>query len=278
MSAIDSPTVVQSQSAASRILIVEDDPAVEQALSYLLKDRYVLFTAQAGKDALNLLRAHQDIDLVLLDYHLPDMSGVEVLRTIKSIKPSLPVIFATGYGSEDVAIKAFTSGARDYVKKPFTYSDLEKKIEFCLSLKSFPATARRTAVPPPSAAPACAPRNRGKNNFYKIQRAVKYIEENYTAKVCLDAAASRACISKYHFSRVFRDIMGVTFKKYLVGLKMEKAKELLRRGDLSIAETADAIGYEEAAYFVKIFKQHAGCTPSEYRKRHDARPAPAALQ
>ncbi len=274
MPAIDQQAAAQSRDNVSRILIVEDDPTIEHALSDLLEDRYELFLASAGQDALNLLRRHKDTDLVLLDYQLPDMSGVEVLRTIKMIKPSVPVIFITGYGSEDVAIKAFTSGARDYVKKPFSYSDLEKKIEFCLSLKSFSPAARRTAISPPSATAAFAAGHSNKSNFYKIQRAVKYMEENFTAKVCLETAAGKAFISKYHFSRVFSEIMGISFKKYLVNLKMEKAKELLRRGDLTIAETADAIGYEEAAYFVKIFKQHTGCTPSSYRKRYVLCPRP----
>jgi AraC-like DNA-binding protein len=106
-------------------------------------------------------------------------------------------------------------------------------------------------------------------NFFKIQKAVKYIEDNHRANLCLASVAGKACLSSFHFSRVFREIMGVSFKQYLIDLKLESAKEMLR-GDRTVSEAAAAVGYEEIAHFAKIFKKRTGCTPSEFRKKHAA--------
>jgi len=255
------------------ILVVEDDPAIAYAITCLLDDRYQLYLAQTGEKALALFQRQRDIALVLLDYRLPDMSGLEVLQKIKSARPSLPVIFITGHGSEDVAIKAFTMGAKDYIRKPFTYMDLSAKVEFGLSLNASPRRehARRTvARPPVGLVPNRDDMRSDHRNYHKIQKAVKYIEDNFASSVTLEAAASRACISPYHFSREFKAITGTTFKHYLVNLRIEKAKEILAQGSLKVSDIGYAVGYDEPAHFVKIFKKRTGCTPTEYRRSQAA--------
>lgn len=268
MQSIDSAKNAVTKCDNKKILIVEDETEIVSFFSGMLQDDYRLRIVSSGKDALHQIRIDENIDLILLDYKLPDMSGVEVLQEIKKMKASIPVIFMTAYGSEDVAVKAFTAGAKDYIKKPFPFSTLAAKIEFCLSLKPKIAgkPCRDVLLP---AQMVSSRNNQARNpNYYRILKSVKYIEDNYTAKVDLESVARKACISHYHYSRLFKEIMGLSFKNYLINFRMEKAKELLRSGVLSVSEIASAVGYDELIHFVKMFKKRTGYTPSQYRKKY----------
>lgn len=249
-----------------KLLIVEDNPAMVQYYSYALEEKYIIQTATSGKKAIDHVNHPESIELVILDYKLPDMSGIEVLRTIKRIKPALPVIIITAYGDEDVAVSSFRCGAIDYIKKPFNYAELVEKIRFCLSLKASKESDRTVmsrdgyrleAGPPRSAVMS--------HNFIKIQKAVQYVDENYMAKISLDTVAKKACISRYHFSRTFRKAMGVTFQDYLNNRRVEKAKDMLKSSKLTITELAFSVGYADMSHFSRIFKRIAGCTPSQYK-------------
>ncbi|HWU35993.1 MAG TPA: response regulator, partial [Candidatus Acidoferrum sp.] len=88
------------------ILIVDDDPSVLDALSAALDPPYEVVTARTGYAALAAAE-RQPPDLVLLDYLLPDVSGLVILRTLKRRFPRLAVILITGHGSEDVSVEAF---------------------------------------------------------------------------------------------------------------------------------------------------------------------------
>ena len=92
-------------------------------------------------------RRSDEIHLAIVDYQLQDVSGIEVLKEIKKYRPSVPVILVTAHGDEDVAAKAFRSGAKDYIKKPFFHEELLGRIEFCLSLKHADTTRRKAVCP-----------------------------------------------------------------------------------------------------------------------------------
>lgn len=99
------------------ILLIDDSEAIQLAISSVLSENdYALTTASDGTEGLASLE-HQAYDLVLLDYALPDMDGLQVLQQIVSSEPDLPVIMVTGSGSERLAVNALKSGASDYVVK-----------------------------------------------------------------------------------------------------------------------------------------------------------------
>ncbi len=99
------------------ILLIDDSDAIQAAISSVLSERdYSLTIASNGSEGLEYVE-HQECDLVLLDYTLPDTDGLDLLRTITRKKPDIPVIMVTGSGSERVAVTALKSGASDYVVK-----------------------------------------------------------------------------------------------------------------------------------------------------------------
>ncbi|MBI5214030.1 MAG: response regulator [Nitrospirae bacterium] len=100
-----------------QILVIDDEPVIRETLKTFLEDTYHILFARSAREGLKMLS--EDLGLVFLDYKLPDATGIEVLLQIRKSYPSLPVIFMTAYGNEDVCRDAFVLGARDYIKKTF---------------------------------------------------------------------------------------------------------------------------------------------------------------
>jgi DNA-binding NtrC family response regulator len=110
--------------AVKRLLIVDDEPLIVEVLSEHFKTTYEIDTASNGADALTaVLRARPD--LVLLDINMPRMNGVEVLKDIKKIDESIPVIMVTANEQVSLAADALKTGAFGYVPKPFDFRYLD---------------------------------------------------------------------------------------------------------------------------------------------------------
>jgi DNA-binding NtrC family response regulator len=116
----------------ARLLIVDDEESLLDFLSLLfLQEGYVLETARSVEDARREL-ARQSFDVVLCDVMMPDGSGLDLLREIKAVEPSPPVIMMTAYTSTKTAIEAMKLGAADYVSKPFDVEELKIVVQKAL--------------------------------------------------------------------------------------------------------------------------------------------------
>jgi DNA-binding response OmpR family regulator len=115
------------------ILIVDDNKEVVSALSDVLKAQgYAILTAHTGRQGLNLALQKQP-DLILLDWNLPELSGYQVLQSLREKNSDTPVVLMTIYGSENVAIQAFRLGIRDYIRKPLRVPEILAAVERALS-------------------------------------------------------------------------------------------------------------------------------------------------
>ena len=101
-----------------RILIVDDEPRVVGMLAEHLQAQYAVESASNGADALAAVLRHRP-DAVLLDIRMPGMDGIEVLKQIRRIDPTIRVIMITGNDELAVAVEATKAGAFAYVRKPF---------------------------------------------------------------------------------------------------------------------------------------------------------------
>jgi two-component system response regulator HydG len=107
-----------------RLLIIDDDKDICLVLSkFLAKNNYEVDVVHRGDEGLKLLRTH-DYTLILCDYRLPDFTGVEMLRKIKLLQPTVAVIIITGYSDVRTAVETFRYGANDYVTKPLYPDEL----------------------------------------------------------------------------------------------------------------------------------------------------------
>ncbi|WP_119343287.1 response regulator [Facilibium subflavum] len=119
----------------AKILVVDDEAPIRQMLDIaLVKNGFSVTLAEHGKEALQQLKSDADIDLILLDWMLPDMSGIHLLTHIRGqadLKQK-PVMMLTAKAQEDNIVRGFSMGADDYITKPFSPKELIARIHAVL--------------------------------------------------------------------------------------------------------------------------------------------------
>ena len=111
-----------------RVLLIEDDSATAQGIELMLKSEgFNVYTTDLGEEGIDLGKIY-DYDLILLDLNLPDMSGMEVLRTLRAAKINTPVMILSGTSEIDTKVKTLGGGADDYMTKPFHKEELVARI------------------------------------------------------------------------------------------------------------------------------------------------------
>lgn len=114
--------------AGADILVIEDDESIQEMLAYSLEpEGYKIrraTTVNQGWDILN----NKQVDLVLLDWMLPDQSGIDMLHRIRKLYSQLPVIMLTAKAEEEDRVRGLDIGADDYITKPFSLRELKSRI------------------------------------------------------------------------------------------------------------------------------------------------------
>ena len=121
----------------SRILIIEDESAIRRVLVKILSeenDNYQVDEAEDGLSGIEKIKK-EDYDLVLCDIKMPKMDGVEVLETLKKIKPEIPIVMISGHGDLDTAVNTMRLGAFDYISKPPDLNRLLNTVRIALDRK-----------------------------------------------------------------------------------------------------------------------------------------------
>ena len=115
------------------VLLVVDDEAVQlESLRRGLRSKgYGVLGASSGREALDVLRSPEgdDVGVVITDYAMPDMNGIELLNSIRAVHKTLPTILMTAYGDKQIVINALRSGCQGYIEKPFTLEQLLDEIQ-----------------------------------------------------------------------------------------------------------------------------------------------------
>lgn len=120
----------------NKILVVDDDVHVRMMLEAVLESEgYSVVLAHSGPEALAMMKEEQP-SLVLLDYMMPGMNGLDVLREIKKSHGQTKVIMVTGHGNEKLANEMLKSGAADYIQKPFAMDQLLSSVKRVLSVRT----------------------------------------------------------------------------------------------------------------------------------------------
>ena len=111
-----------------RVLLVEDDSAMAQCIELMLKfEKFNVYTTDLGGEGIDLGKLY-DYDIILLDLNLPDMSGYEVLRTLRVAKVKTPILILSGLAAIEDKIKGLGIGADDYLTKPFQLAELMARL------------------------------------------------------------------------------------------------------------------------------------------------------
>jgi len=203
---------------------------------------------------------------------MPEMDGFELCRLLKTSQETshIPVVMLTARSSKDQQITGLEIGADDYLGKPVKLDLLRARMRNLLeSRRSLRERfAKQIAIEPKEI--AVTPVD---EEF--LRKAISAVEENMKdSDFDIDALSRRIGMSRTAFYRKIKAITGSTPSAFLRSMRLKRAAQLLKTGNMTISETLEHVGILDQSYFTKLFKKEFGELPSTFipnsgRKRPD---------
>lgn len=208
-------------------------------------------------------------DVVVFEFDHPDYCCLEALEQARKEFPSIPILMATEYHDEALAVWALRARVWDYMVKPIVSDDLYQAVIKITNLCVDKSGNKRGMDIVYPQQPHWNKVNT--NNAMEVKDAalnvIKYVENHFHEKICISVVAKKCFISQYKFSSEFKRENGITFREYLINYRLDKARELLNDSKLSVGDVSFAVGFLDHSYFARMFKSRVGLSPSEYRSR-----------
>jgi len=107
-----------------RVLVVDDEPNILRAMSLVLQSQFDVTVVESGDKAIEKIQQSMDFDVLSLDLQMPGLSGIESLKAVKQLSPSMEVLIVTAHSDVESAKGALKLGAYDYIDKPFNNDEL----------------------------------------------------------------------------------------------------------------------------------------------------------
>lgn len=204
-----------------------------------------------------------EMDLLIIDCGYNPHKGINLLKEIKTRRPDIPVVFLTEESSEEIAIKTFKAGAREFFKKPVNFDEFKKRLNDILILKR---RAKERRYPFSDLEISKLFDSLETHMPENIFRVIYFLNEHLDQKLSILDMAREAGLSRFHFCRTFKKYTGKSPKKFLCMMRLEKAKRLLQDSGKSVSEISVEVGFDDLSNFIRYFKKYTGVTPSRYRK------------
>ncbi|WP_205509015.1 hybrid sensor histidine kinase/response regulator transcription factor [Longitalea arenae] len=243
------------------ILIVDDNEDIRFYLKDNLRRNYIVLEAVNGAEGWAITKKHQP-DLVVSDVMMPVMDGLELCRTIKHDKQTshIAVILLTARSAAEPKLEAFQAGANDYVTKPFSVEMLQSRIRNLLAQQE---AMRKLFQKQVEVNPSEISITSVDEQF--IRQSIETVEKNISNPEFSVEDLSRAL----HMSRValYKKLLALTGKSpldFIKTIRLKRAAQLLEKSQLSVAEIAYEVGFNNPKYFARTFKKEFGLLPSEY--------------
>ena len=261
-----------SSGSSPTVLIVEDNADVRTYLWNQLSEDYDIQEAENGEEALDRARAESP-DLILSDVMMPDVDGVELCRRLKDDDAlrDVPVLLLTAKAGEEAEVEGLEAGADAYVEKPFSMETLRARIQSLLDNRAALRDQYRDEV---TMAPSGVSVTPEEEKFYEEARAVveAHIGDSAFDVGMFVSEMGRAVQTKSQLRRKLKAATGFTPGKFIRYMRLERAAQLLEQDQgLYVYEVADAVGYRDADYFSRRFREQFGVSPSQYPPDGDER-------
>ena len=267
------------------VVVADDEDELREAVCTMIPWQELGFrlvgSAGNGLDALQLVEQHEP-DLLLTDIRMPFISGLELARQVRELRPMTHIAFLSGYDDFSYAQQAIRYGVISYMLKPLTVRGLSEELENIRKrMDQDWAAARRAqqegggeaALSGPAALPGDG-EAAVKGGEPLCRRALEAIEQNYRdPNFSLASLGASLEVSPNHLSACIKKYAGETFINILIRRRMQAAQEWLTGSNLKIREIAERCGYTDQHYFSYCFKKYCGESPNALRRRLEQRSA-----
>lgn len=257
------PTTIHLDTAASKILVVEDNKNLRKFLCEELGKFYEVIEAENGKTGLyEALKSNPD--LILSDVMMPEMDGFEFCDKIKTneLTSHIPFILLTAKTEEESQLLALRLGVDDYIQKPFSFQKLALRIEKLIELRNKLRVRYASSV---RIAPSeIASSSLDEKFLQKVQELVddKMMESDFS----IEQFCQHLGMSRMQLHRKLTALTGLSTSAFIRDQRLRLAVQKLEKTDETIAEIAYSVGFSSPSYFIKCFKESYQMTPMEYQK------------
>lgn len=253
--------------AEKRILIVDDEPNTRKGLAKMLEvwsaGRYQILQAENGQEAREIVEKEK-IHLLITDIRMPEITGLMLVEGFKKAGKDLVVIIISSYSEFTYAQEAIQLGVKNYLLKPLNRQKLIEAVEQALVDEE--RNERNGVIEKVIDEHLYHIEVKNDQTRLPIKEACQYINNHLNEPLSLRDVSQSVHLNSSYFSFLFKEQMNVTFSEYVTRKRLQAAKKLLMCTDLQIADISAAVGYKTDKYFIKLFKEHEGMTPSKYRK------------
>lgn len=266
-----------------KVLIADDEPWSRTVVSSLgAWEPLGLQLVGEAEDGLEAVRLVGELNphILITDMRMPGLEGVELLQELARRYPELRIVIMSGYQDFVYLKQAIRSQAVEYLLKPVNPEELNDALSRCAeSLKERELSTFGGIRLPEAAAELVTDtvrqftehldavdaerKIRGHLDIHEVQA---FIELHFMDPITLESVAQRFFVVKEHLSRTFKSQTGENITDYIVRKKMEKSRQLITELHVPIKTAAQMVGYEDVAYFYRVFKRHFGMTPGELQK------------
>jgi signal transduction histidine kinase/ligand-binding sensor domain-containing protein/DNA-binding response OmpR family regulator len=246
------------------LLLVEDNDEFRDYLKEVLRKDYQILEASNGKAGLEITL--QSIpDLIVSDVMMPEMDGIELCRIIKTDSriSHIPVILLTAKAEEEQQLQGYQTGADAYVTKPFRLDILQIRISNLIRQRELfqQQFQQRVEIRPSEVAV------RSLDEQF-ISKALKVVEANMVnAEYTVEELSGEMSMNRMYLYKKILSLTGKTPVEFIRIIRIRRAASLLERSQLTIAEIAYEVGFNNPKYFAKLFKEEFKVLPTEYRKK-----------
>ena len=252
-----------------RILLIDDEDILRNGIKLLLEqldfDVKVVGEAANGADGLEKLGKLQP-DYAFIDLHMPKKRGLELIKkwSESHISPSTKCVILTAHSEFEYAQQAVRYGISDFLLKPVDEEDLQRlftRLE-----------QKRSTQPLPDADSASNVLNDRYIGHPLVRNVLIHISKNYMKPLNVSTIAADFGITPSYLSTLFKKHVGQTIVGFLNHYRIDMAKQiLLSNPQYKIHEISYMVGFNQAAYFDRVFKTITGCSPNEYLTREKSR-------
>lgn len=257
-----------------RVAIIDDEPLIVEGLTKTMPwekwNMQVIGSAYDGKQGLSLIRREHP-DIIISDINMPQLDGLKMIAGLKSEFPNMQIVILTGYREFEYAREAISLGVTRFLLKPSKMNELEEAMDAVTEKLVKLGVLGEESPADESVQNAGAEEEilyNNEANSFIVKNALEYIRENYKEKLRLSDVADQIYVSQWHLSKLLNKQTGQNFSEILNGIRMEKAKELLKDPSLRISDIAEEVGFLDMAHFSRVFKKMEGMSANEYRNKH----------
>jgi DNA-binding response OmpR family regulator len=243
------------------ILLVEDNEDFRFYLKDNLREEFRIEEAANGKEGWQKALAVQP-DLVVADISMPLMNGIDLCRKIKADARTeqMPVILLTALTGEEEHLRGLETGASDYITKPFSFEIMLSRIKNILAQQ---AALRKTFTRKVEVKPTEAVIASTDDRF--VQQALEIVEKNLSdPDFSVEHLSQALYMSRISVYKRLLSLTGKTPIEFIRSIRLDHAAALLEKSQLTVAEVAYEVGFNNPKYFAKYFKATYNMLPSAY--------------